>query len=140
MTSEDDTKEMEPERITVKQLLYPLVRPAGSRPVPAALDAAETKDKRARAAYDAGDYLQAAALFLEVAERLRLPDGEPYADTFTANRTLTYANAVAAWIMADKLDEARRALTEAAADPHCAEAIARLLNHSLAAAEPCPPT
>ena len=137
MIIEDEKTLQEPAVGAVPRLLYSLARPAGSRPVPPAFDTAEATDARARAAYEAGEYLQAAELFIEVVKRLRLPVGEPYADSFMANRALTYANGVAAWIMAGKLDEARRVLIEAAAaDPACAETIARLLNDSLAVTEP----
>jgi hypothetical protein len=139
MIPEDAITVPEPAAVGVPRLLYPLARPAGSLPAPSAFDAAEATAARARAAYEAGEYQQAAELFLEVARHLCLPVGEPHAAIFTANRTLTYANAVAAWIMAGTLDEARRALAAAgAADPPCSAAIGRLYTDLLDAPEPQP--
>ena len=129
MMHKSNEKEPEPEAPTVKLLLYSLVRPAGSHPVSTAFDAAEMTDKRARAAYETGNFSQAAALFLEVAGHLRLPEGGPYSDTFAANRALAYANAAAAWIMADGLERARGILLEAAdVDPACGQSVTRLLS------------
>ncbi len=109
-------------------VLFDLVRPAGSRPIPAVFEEAAALDRRARAAYAAGDYRRSAAVFMDVAATLR---GEPdgfYAGTLRTDRALAYENAALAWLMADAADEARQALGQAAAaDPACADTIQQLL-------------
>jgi hypothetical protein len=120
-------------------VLYDLVRPLGSWPVPAAFDEAAAVDARARAAYAAADYRLAADLFMAVASTLRGEPSQPHAETLAADRVLAYENAAAAWAMVDALDVARTALRGAAdADPACAAAI-RLLLDNLPSPVPRPP-
>jgi hypothetical protein len=110
--------------------LYDLAPPAGSWPVPAAFAEAARLDELARDAYAADDYLAASDLFMAVAAALRGEADQPYAETLAADRMLTYENAAAAWAMADRLDEARAALREAAAaDAACADSIRLLLEN-----------
>jgi hypothetical protein len=126
MTASDETRLPEPALGT--PVLYELVRPATSWPVPAAFDAAEAAFARAQAAYEAGDTRQAARLFMTVAATLQRDQGQPGWEGFAANRRLAYQNAVLAWSVAGAHDEARQALTAAAADdPICADAIDHLL-------------
>jgi hypothetical protein len=110
--------------------LYSLVRPGGSKPVPAVFDEAEAAFERGRIAYEEKAYRAAAEAFMDAARRLRIARGEPYWETFVADRMWSYRNAASAWAMADALDEARRALGAAIEeDADCAEPLAELLAH-----------
>jgi len=108
--------------------LYQLARPVGSLPIPESFKRAEVLFESAEAAYERGEYQQAANLFMAIAETLRLEKGQPYWETFTANRMFAYENAVLAWAMNDMLDEARQALGKAAeTDKLCVENIHQLV-------------
>jgi hypothetical protein len=126
MTASNETRLPEPALGT--PVLYELVRPAASWPLPAAFDAAEAVFARAQAAYQASDARQAARLFMTVAATLQRDQNQPGWEGFAANRRLAYANAALAWSVAGARDEARQALAAAAVDdPICADAIDQLL-------------
>ncbi|HBB31874.1 MAG TPA: hypothetical protein DDZ80_26385 [Cyanobacteria bacterium UBA8803] len=109
-------------------VLYELIRPVGSLPIPIAFDEAQALFEQAKKFYGQEEYRQAGTVFMEVAQKLRLEKGQPYWEAFAANRIFAYENAVLAWMMNDALDRARRSLGKAAeTDTLCADNIHHLL-------------
>jgi hypothetical protein len=107
--------------------LFLLSQPSAD-PLPEAFVNGERAFAEARAAYDRGEYLQAASGFMTAAETLRVREGEPFWEIARRNRVWCYRNAAYSWAMANALDKLRPAIEAAIkSDPWCADELRQLL-------------
>jgi hypothetical protein len=109
----------------------PLIPPLplqGVEPTPAEIVAAQSVFVEGLARFQTGKPEEAAERFMAVASSLARPRGEPYWEAYAQNRFLAYRNAAIAWSVADKLPEARAALSGALdGDPECRDGLLELL-------------
>jgi hypothetical protein len=113
---------------TINYELFLFARPGGGELVPGEIGRGGELFEQARAAYGRGEYLTAADGFMAAAVALRIAEGEPYWEVARKDRVWSYRNAAYAWAMANALDRAHAAFTEAlAADPQCALELNQLL-------------
>jgi hypothetical protein len=85
----------------------------------------------ATTAYSRGDLVRSAESFLGAAAQLKATEPEPLARTFTAGRCMAYENAVRAYSLARRWEDAQVQLTAlAGADPGCKHSIEAALERA----------
>jgi hypothetical protein len=108
--------------------LVPPLPPVGAEVLPLLVAQAQGVFMDGAAAYAAGNYGEAAARFLAVADAMRPAAGAPDEPYRVGNRLLAYRNAALARLAGNEPEVARAELDKAALDdPPCAEGISEIL-------------